>query len=132
MGLPGSGKTTLAKQLQEKLDCKWYNADKLRNEFNDWDFSSEGRIRQAIRMRTLANIESRILNSDYVICDFIAPTQKIRDVFDADLTIWMNTISNSQYNDTDNMFEKPNCVDIEITNFDYDINDILKRITNER
>ncbi len=132
MGLPGSGKTTLAKQLQEKLECKWYNADIIRNQFDDWDFSPEGRIRQATRMQTLADIESLILDSDYVICDFIAPTQKIRDIFNSNYTIWMNTIEFSQYNDTDSIFEKPNCVDIEINNFNYDIDDILKRIKNER
>ena len=54
MGLPGSGKTTLAKELVPLLNAKWLNADKVRTEYNDWDFSAEGRVRQANRMRDLA------------------------------------------------------------------------------
>jgi adenylylsulfate kinase len=50
-GLPGSGKSTLAEQLAKLLNGVWLNADEIRKEYNDWDFSMEGRIRQANRMR---------------------------------------------------------------------------------
>jgi len=116
MGLPGSGKTTLAEELKSQLQLKgktvaWFNADYVRHINNDWDFSSEGRIRQAIRMKNLANG----MMTDYVICDFVAPTEEIRNIFDADFIIWMNTEKNSEYQDTDKIFEKPSKADYTIT-----------------
>ena len=76
MGLPGSGKTTLAKELVPLLNAKWLNADKVRTEYNDWDFSAEGRVRQANRMRDLA----KKLRDDgnYVVADFVCPTKEAR------------------------------------------------------
>ena len=53
MGLPGSGKTTLASKLVPLIKAKWLNADQIRSEANDWDFSIEGRKRQADRMINL-------------------------------------------------------------------------------
>lgn len=123
-GLPGSGKTTLAKRLSDILDCDWYNADVIRQEYNDWDFSKEGRIRQANRMQELANISHKA----YVICDFIAPTEEIRNRFNPDISIWMNTISVSRYENTNSVFQTPTRVDIEINNFDYNIKDILNKL----
>jgi adenylylsulfate kinase len=107
MGLPSSGKTTLAKELYKILpNCDWFNADEIRKQFNDWDFSDEGRIRQAKRMTDLASNS----NKEYVICDFIAPTNEIRSLFDADFIIWMNTINESGYEDTNKIFINPlNC-----------------------
>jgi adenylylsulfate kinase len=131
MGLPGSGKTTLAKALNLKLQSKWYNADDIRKSENDWDFSLEGRIRQALRMKSLAE-DSEQYGFKYVFCDFVAPTEQIRNIFDADLTIWMNTIPQGRFEDTNKLFEEPGFVEIEITSFDYDIDDIIKRICNER
>ena len=43
MGLPGAGKTTLADALAKKIKAKRLNADEVRTEANDWDFSEEGR-----------------------------------------------------------------------------------------
>lgn len=108
MGLPGSGKTTLAQELKHRLEFEdnqvaWFNADIVRREYNDWDFSEEGRIRQSRRMRELA--ES--VKVGYVICDFIAPTPQIREIFSADYTIWMNTISLGNYEDTNRIFQPP-------------------------
>ena len=54
MGLPGAGKTTLAEELAPKLNAKRLNADEVRKEANDWDFSEEGRKRQAKRMADFA------------------------------------------------------------------------------
>lgn len=101
-GLPGSGKTTLAKCLASRLNAVWFNADEVRAEHDDWDFSDEGRLRQAERMRKLADkVEG------YVICDFVAPTEELRKVFDADYTIWVDTIAEGRFADTNQLFEPP-------------------------
>ena len=86
MGLPGSGKTYLAERLVPILNAAWYNADKLREMANDWDFSDEGRRRQSRRMRTFADFEKD--NDRYVVCDFVCPTKETRENFDADIVIW--------------------------------------------
>jgi len=52
-GLSGSGKTTLAKELADLLICAHINADEVRKEHNDWDFSDSGRLRQAHRIKVL-------------------------------------------------------------------------------
>ncbi len=109
MGLPGSGKTTLAEKLQIELHrngpCEWINADDLRKETNDWDFSPEGRIRQATRMRMLAD---KVVEQGFnVICDFVCPTKETRDIFKGDLVVWMDTVRRSEYKDTNQIFEKP-------------------------
>ena len=90
-GLPGSGKTWLAKRLADYIEnCAWYNADIIRTASNDWDFTSEGRARQANRMKTFANFEAS--NGRSVICDFVAPTEKARLLFNPDYLIWLDTI----------------------------------------
>ena len=113
MGLPGSGKTYLAERLQPLLNAAWYNADVVRNMANDWDFSSEGRIRQSMRMKTFADFEKE--NNRVVICDFVCPTRETRKNFNPDITIWMNTITEGRFEDTNEMFEKPTNVDFHIT-----------------
>ena len=90
-GLPGSGKTWLAKRLADGIEnCAWYNADVIRTASNDWDFSSEGRARQANRMTTFADFEAS--NGRSVICDFVAPTEQSRLSFKPDYLIWLDTI----------------------------------------
>jgi len=111
MGLPGSGKTTLATELVKLLDSvEWFNADIIREQYNDWDFSKEGRIRQSNRMKYLAENSS----ATYVICDFVAPTKEIRKLFNADVTVFVDTIDNSKYSDTNSVFEKPSKYDIRV------------------
>lgn len=109
MGLPGSGKTTLAEKLQIELHkngpCEWINADDLRKETNDWDFSAEGRIRQATRMRLLADKATG--QGFNIICDFVCPTKETRTIFEGDLVVWMDTVQHSEYKDTNQMFENP-------------------------
>jgi len=116
MGLPGSGKTHLAERLQKHLDCAWFNADKVREMANDWQFSEDARIRQARRMTNIADYEKGCGRT--VICDFVCPTEMTRFIFDADITIWMNTIIAGRFQDTNKMFEEP-------TNFDYLVDEFM-------
>jgi|TARA_B110000967_G_scaffold119498_1_gene122192 adenylylsulfate kinase len=118
MGLPGSGKTHLAERLQPLLNAAWYNADKVREMANDWDFSPEGRIRQSMRMKSLADFEKT--NSRVVICDFVCPTNNTQANFDPDIVIWMDTIEEGRFDDTNKMFEKPLSVDFHITELNDD------------
>ena len=124
MGLPGSGKTTLAGALKKYLEengeisyaralqehigdfnCEvnWFNADDIRRKYNDWDFSNDGRIRQSIRMFQF----SMEAGGDYVICDFVAPLVEMRNNFKADWTIWVDTIREGRYADTNAAFVEP-------------------------
>jgi adenylylsulfate kinase len=107
-GLPGSGKTFLATALKKALTDKnhqveWFNADQVREQFNDWDFSPAGRHRQMIRMQILANKAKE--SGSYVICDFVCPTKQLRTDFNADYVVWMDTIKKGRFTDTNNLFE---------------------------
>ena len=116
MGLPGSGKTTLANELAPMLNAKRLNADQVRKEANDRDFSEEGRSRQAKRMADLAIKLNETGN--YVVADFICPTPKARSLFPADYVIWVDTIKEGRFDDTNKMFVKPNKFDFHITSQD--------------
>lgn len=110
MGLPGSGKTTLAKLLfellqNENIPVTHFNADTVRQQFGDWSFDVQGRIRQAERMKMLC--EGIPDPNKIRIVDFVAPLPEQREVFQADFIIWMNTISSSRYPDTDALFVPP-------------------------
>lgn len=128
MGLPGSGKTYFAEKLKKFLEqnslffkdsetitnsraeVKWINADEVRKKYNDWDFSHEGRIRQSIRMREIADS----FFNDFVIADFVAPLPEMRHNFKADWVIWMDTIDAGRYEDTNKMFVPPDLYDFRI------------------
>ena len=111
-GLPGSGKTWLAERLQKRLECAWFNADEIRRMANDWEFSEAARYRQAHRMASIANNEK--YHDRTVICDFVCPTEVTRAIFDADYTVWMDTISRGRFEDTNDMFETPEKVDYHV------------------
>lgn len=103
-GLPGAGKTTFSKKLKTLiLDAEHINADEVRKKFNDWDFSEEGRLRQANRMKQLANDSM----AKVVILDFVCPKQSYRDIIDADVCFFIDRISESRYEDTNKVFERP-------------------------
>ncbi len=157
-GLPGSGKTWLAERLADNIDnCAWFNADVIRTASNDWDFTQEGRIRQANRMKTFADFE--VSHGRSVICDFVAPTENSRLSFKPDYLIWLNTIKkgrvvenkkeeleiakdlpfevenleNSEaFKDTTRMFEPPSNADKIITSFmsDEEIKSLALEIQN--
>ena len=103
--MPGSGKTWLAERLQKRLECAWFNADEIRRMANDWEFSEAARYRQAHRMASIANHEK--YHDRTVICDFVCPTEVTRAIFDADYTVWMDTIKEGRFKDTNKMFETP-------------------------
>ena len=116
MGLPGSGKTTLANELGPMLNAKRLNADEVRKEANDWDFSEEGRKRQAKRM---ANFAIKLKEQgNFVIADFICPTPEARSLFPADYIIWVDTIKEGRFEDTNKMFIKPDKYDFHVTSQD--------------
>ena len=89
-GLPGSGKSTLAEPFADLIGGIWINADKVREKYNDWDFTPEGRIRQAQRMKHLA--DGICMAEEIAVADFVCPTKKAREEFDADYIVWMDTI----------------------------------------
>jgi adenylylsulfate kinase len=110
-GLPGAGKTWLAERLQKEMECAWYNADEVRKMANDWEFSDEARMRQARRMRNIADYETQ--NDRDVICDFVCPTTSTRSAFGADITVWVDTIEEGRFEDTNKAFERPNVADVD-------------------
>ena len=114
-GLPGSGKSTLAEPLAELIGGIWVNADAVRTQYNDWDFSPEGRIRQAQRMKHLS--DGVVMADKIAVADFVCPTEAARTEFDADYTVWMDTIEEGRFEDTNKMFEKPTDVDYHVANW---------------
>lgn len=138
MGLAGSGKTTLSKKLSDMLGADYFNADEVRKKYNDWDFSLEGRYRQASRLSELCEKS----NKKFSVADFICPTKETRKIFSADYIVLMNTIqkcesvngpaaNGSTFEDTNQLFVPPKLVHFNIStkNIDYWIpllyNDII-------
>lgn len=115
-GLPGSGKTTLAEPFSKLIGAIHLNADAVREEYNDWDFSPEGRIRQAQRMRHLA--DGVVKAGKIAVADFVAPTPQARDEFGADYVVWMDTIKEGRFEDTNKMY-----VPLEPGQYDYHVSE---------
>jgi len=128
-GLPGSGKTTLATPFAELIGGVHINADQIRKEYDDWDFSPEGRIRQAQRMRYLA--DGIVRAGKIAVADFVCPTEQARKEFDPDFTVWMDTIKEGRFEDTNKMFEAPPQCDYHVAEWFHDTHqqlvDVVKR-----
>lgn len=112
IGLPGSGKTTLANRLSGRLNAIQLNADQVRSDLSsDLGFSIEDRLEQSRRLGAIA----RLLKAQgiTVIVDYVCPTNQTREVFgDADIVVWMNTIARSRFEDTNSLWEQPSTPDI--------------------
>ena len=120
MGLPGSGKTTFAHHLidrvsKEKKGFVWFNGDEVRKMYNDWDFSWEGRLRQTERIAAKANTckELKLLT----ICDYVCPTEELRKIFNADILVWMDTIKEGRFENTNKLFQPPKKYDLRVTDY---------------
>ena len=100
-GISGAGKTSYAKEINEILQYDVINGEELRKAADDWDFSHEGLIRQANRVKELADTKEN------VIIDMMAPLQEMRDILNPDYLIWMDAIQESKYPEIDAIFEKP-------------------------
>ena len=126
MGLPGSGKTTLAKPFAELIDAVHINADEVRTHYDDWDFSTEGRLRQANRMRYLS--DGVVRAGRIVVTDFVCPTEEARMAFAPDYTVWMDTIKEGRFADTNKMFEAPIKYNYHVSEWFTDTHLVLKEV----
>ena len=123
IGLPGSGKTTLAIKLKKIIKADWINADNIRKKYKDWDFSKSGILRQASRMRDLAKKSKK----KYVVADFVCPYEKGRKIFKPNYLIWMDTIKKGRYPTFDKIFQKPKNYDLRLSEKNIDLNLIQVR-----
>lgn len=112
-GLPGSGKTTLAEPLANLIGAVHINADQVRKEYDDWDFTPEGRMRQAMRMKYLS--DGVVRAGKIAVTDFVCPTEAARLEFDPDYTVWMDTIKEGRFEDTNKIFEQPPRCDYHVS-----------------
>tara|TARA_R110002167_G_scaffold29122_3_gene97317 strand:- start:67 stop:903 length:837 start_codon:yes stop_codon:yes gene_type:complete len=111
MGLPGSGKTTLAELLVPRINAVWFNADAVRSEISsDLGFTAEDRSEHARRMGKMCEFASKF--GTFSVADFVCPTDEAREIFNADITIWVNRIEKGRFEDTNKMFQKPKNADL--------------------
>lgn len=113
MGLPGAGKTTLARALAPRLNAVHFNADEVRaNLNNDLGFALEDRLEHARRMGWLCD---RVVEAGTcAIADFICPTAGTRDAFGEAVIVWVDRIKSSRFPDTDALFQPPTHWDIRV------------------
>ena len=128
-GLPGSGKSTLAEPFAKLVGGIWLNADAVRKEYDDWDFTPEGRMRQAMRMKFLA--DGVVKAGKIAIADFVCPTEAARAEFKPDFTVWMDTIKEGRFEDTNKIFEIPRQCDYHVAEWFSDTHEqLLKVVTS--
>jgi adenylylsulfate kinase len=128
-GLPGSGKTTLAKPFADLIGAVHINADQVREEYDDWDFSPEGRMRQAQRMRHLS--DGVVRAGKIAVTDFVCPTEEARLAFDPDFTVWMDTIKEGRFEDTNKVFEQPPKCDYHVSGWFDDTHVELMKVVSK-
>ena len=128
-GLPGSGKSTLAEPFAELIGGVHINADAVRTKYDDWDFSIQGRIRQAQRMRYLS--DGVVMTGKVAIADFVCPTEAARLEYNPDFTVWMNTISEGRFADTNAMFEQPPTCNYVVSKWFTDTHDQLMEVVKK-
>ena len=109
MGLPGSGKTTLGKKLSKQYGIPFWDGDVVREIYNDWDFSVQSRERQALRMRKLSELDC------ISITGFGCPLPGFVTFFFPDKLIWMDTVKECEYENTNKLFKSPQKYDVRIT-----------------
>ena len=119
MGLPGSGKTWLGERLGKHFGIPYWDGDDVRRIYNDWEFSQRGREQQALRMRRLAEVDS------ISISGFVCPLPGYRSFFFPDKLIFMDTIKESEYENTNKIFKPPHKYDLRITKW-IDENQLFK------
>lgn len=127
-GLPGSGKTTLAKPFAELIGGVHLNADEIRKHYKDWDFTPEGRMRQAQRMRYLA--DGIVRAGKVAVADFVAPTDQARMEFNPNFTVWMDTIKEGRFEDTNKMFQPPASYDYHVATWFNDTHAQLMQVVS--
>lgn len=129
IGLPGSGKTELAKALKERINAVHLNADEVRATVNsDLSFTPEDRIEQARRMGEMARLISK--QGFTVIVDFVCPTDETREAFgDPDVLVWVDRIKEGRFENTNKIWEEPRIFDIRITDgitVDQEVNIVIE------
>ena len=113
MGLPGAGKTTLARVLTPKLQAVWFNADEVRaNLHKDLGFSHADRIEHARRMGWLC---AKVAEAGGIaIADFVCPTAETRAAFGEAFVIFVDRIQAGRFEDTNRMFVPPDKYDVRV------------------
>lgn len=132
IGLPGSGKTALAKRLADRINAIHLNGDETRATVNkDLGFSIESRMEQARRLGELARLISK--QGHHVVVDFVCPTKLTRNSFGTpDMLVFMDTIESGRFKDTNDMFERPEYADIRFNTHDMDPDQKAKYIIATR
>lgn len=118
IGLPGSGKTTLANTLAGRLGAIQLNADKVREDLSsDLGFSPQDRVEQARRLGAIARLLAA--QGQTVVVDFVCPTAETRASFGkADVVVWMDTLQESRFQDTNLIWEAPLDFDISFVDLE--------------
>lgn len=112
-GLPGVGKTTLAAALAKRIDAVHWDGDPVRELTHNWDFTHDGRARQALTMRRLCDTVNQAWHP--AVASFIAPTDPIREVFNADFSVWIDRTVASPFRDTNQIWQEPKTYSFRIS-----------------
>ncbi len=130
MGLPGSGKTTLARLIARRVGGIHWNADEVRDTINKHlTFSHADRMQQAYTMRWLA--DKTVESGNVAVVDFICPTPETRKMFKAEnaFVIWVDRIQEGRFEDTNKMFVPPEEYDVRVVDDGRSAEDWMTDIT---